>query len=381
MAAGLARKAGLIEPVRGTPQGSATSLRTLLGKLTGDPAHDSDVRAHGRPMRVPLGIPDIDRALDPSGKTGASQGDPKGIIANGLHEVRAETGLAAGTGAGFALALGLTMARGKSKATDEQVQALPDLPPVFWIADRYTHTEYGRFYGPGLSVFGLTPGDLIRIHPESREETLWAAGEIAATPGAAAFCLIEICKHPREMDLTTTRRLLMRAQASGTPVIVLRQSGGQEASAALTRWCVHPAPSSNLSAKFSPEPLSRQFIGPPAFDVSLEKCRGGIANPETTHSSTRWTLEWNPDDQRLAPTPDIAPDPSVQKRPKDLCNADATARGHGGASIHPINGQPGSGKPFEANTLCRRPSQSAALSGSTSAEAGERPHPAQETGR
>ncbi len=269
-----------------------------------DPHHPV---AHHVMHRVALGIDCIDAVFDPPSHASphSHASLPGGIIANGLHEVRAETGLAAGAGAGFALALGLTLARGVAKGmirqrgTDgHELPSLSPLPPVFWIADRHTRQEYGGFYSPGLAAFGLSPENLIRIHPQSREESLWAAGEIAATPGAAAFCLIEIRRHPKEMDLTTTRRLLLRAQVSGTPVILLRQSGEEEASAALTRWHVRPAASQTCPDPTVPHrllPLPDQFIGPPSFDVQLEKCRGGNAN-----SSTRWIMEWNRDDQCLA---------------------------------------------------------------------------------
>jgi len=302
------RRAGTrMMSTRQKKQKSDGSLTTLLEKLAAENSGRSEQPVMPEPVRTPLGIVEIDRALDPANSTG--------ITVNALHEVRVETGLASASGAGFALLLGLIMARGKigknprqelMNSTLAQTQPEPaPIPPVFWISDGYTRREYGAFYGPGLQVFGLSVRDLIRIYPESREETLWAAGEIAATPNAAAFCLIEITGHPAEIDLTATRRLMLRAQSSGTPVILLRQSGQEEASAAHTRWRVGPAASSpvvlthkNLMGEsLVPNPLQHQFIGPPAFTVTLEKCRGGHASP-----STQWTLEWNRNEQRLTPS-------------------------------------------------------------------------------
>ena len=247
-------------------------------------------------IRIPLGIRQIDTALDPA--------DGRGIIANALHEIRVETSLNSASGAGFALCLGQLIANGirqqNRKTASLIAEDQPPCPPlpVFWISDNFTRSEYGNFYGPGLAAFGLLPENLIRIHPASREETLWAAGEIAATKGATSLCLIEIRGHPREIDLTATRRLMLRAQASQTPVILLRQSGSEEASAAATRWLVGPAHSNQSDwqdFRKAPEPLMRQFIGPPAFSTVLEKCRGGNAN-----QTTRWNVEWKPNDQCFA---------------------------------------------------------------------------------
>lgn len=231
--------------------------------------------------RVSTGIHHIDKALDPV--------SAKGILTNALHEIRVANGLDAASGAGFAFCLGLMMT---NKATVLKSMGKPVLPPVFWISDSYTRQEYGSYYGPGLRTFDIAPEDLIRICPSSLEESLWAAGEIAAASGGARFCLMEIRGHPKALDLTVTRRLMLRAQSSGTTILILRQSGEEEASSAATRWHVMPA----SSRKNPPEagPLMHQFIGPPSFAVSLEKCRGG--NP----TSKPFTLKWNSNDQCFA---------------------------------------------------------------------------------
>lgn len=232
-------------------------------------------------QRAAFGISELDRALDPA--------EGKGIVINGLHEIRVACGLDAASGAGFALCLGLIMTAA-SGGTQQNLGSLS----VFWICDGFTRREYGGYYGPGLRAFGLAPQDLVRICPANLEESLWAAGEVAATRGAARFCLMEIRGHPKALDLTVTRRLMLRAEASGTPVIILRQSGEEEASSALTRWHVKPAVSQRATAAAGP--LMHQFIGPPAFTVSLEKCRGGNA-----HCLNPLIMEWNRNDQCLVP--------------------------------------------------------------------------------
>ncbi len=278
-----------------TRQETREVCEALAGSISDIEKHHlllEDKAASG--LHVAFGIDAIDRALDPRTR--------RGIAASGLHEVRVAVGLDAASGAGFALCLGILLAKG-IRAASAQNRISDDsqpekIAPIFWISDDFTRREYGSFYDPGLAIFGLAPQDLVRIHPKSHEETLWAAGEIAATRGAASLCLIEISGHPKQMDLTATRRLMLRAGASGTPVILLRQSGEEEASAATTRWHVKPAISQNVDLEKTPKlimPLKRQFIGPPAFYVQLEKCRGGSAD-----ETTRWNLEWTPDEQRFS---------------------------------------------------------------------------------
>lgn len=251
--------------------------------------------------RASLGIHAIDKALDPVAA--------KGILTNALHEIRVTNGLDAASGAGFAFCLGLMMTK---ESADPHNVKQSELPPVFWISDHFTRQEYGSYYGPGLCAFSIAPQNLIRISPSSLEESIWAAGEITATHGAARFCLMEIRGHPKALDLTVTRRLMLRAQSSGTTILILRQSSEEEASSAATRW--HVMPASSRKSPSGASPLMHQFIGPPSFSVSLEKCRGGnpIFNP--------FIMEWNSNDQCFA-----------------LSKADTN---HG---IHPQSGLGGSG--------------------------------------
>ena len=130
--------------------------------------------AEPQPLPRSLGIAEIDHALDPA--------ESRGIIANALHEVRVETGLAAARRRWLCPGSGPDNGKGslvfrKGAGSSQTTRTLP----VFWISDDYTRAEYGGFYGPGLAVFGLRADNLIRIRPKDRREALWAAGEIAAT--------------------------------------------------------------------------------------------------------------------------------------------------------------------------------------------------------
>jgi len=200
-------------------------------------------------------------------------GLPVDVLAPALHEVRAPTALDAACAAGFALALaGLAGGNGAG----------------FWIAGPQAREEAGALHGPGLGQLGFAPG-LVRVHPRDWREALWAAGEIAAAPGAG-FCLIELRGHPRGDGLAFSRRLALRAAASAVPVVLLRQGGQALASAAATRWSVTPAPSAVAHAGAHSGP-ARKWLGPPAWAVTLEKARGGRTGS--------WIVEWNSDERTL----------------------------------------------------------------------------------
>lgn len=207
-----------------------------------------------------------------------------------LHEVRAAPGSEAAA-AGFALALGNLAADGKAAGGQFA---------CFVTAGRDL-AEAGDLYGPGLEALGLSLRALVRVRPRTLAEALWAAGEAAATPGAG-FCLLEIAGNPRLADLSLTRRLALRAAASGTPVLLLRQGGAAEASAASTRWLVQPAPSrpgqdppGGFVGGFA-KGFAKGLLGPPAFDVTLEKSRRGRTG--------RFLLEWSRHERRLALRPE-----------------------------------------------------------------------------
>jgi protein ImuA len=230
--------------------------------------------AHETGPCLALGIEEIDAML--CGRHAASP-----VPAAALHEVRAQTSLDAAAATAFALALGVrALECGRPQ----------DMPQtLFWIAAKEARGEAGLIYGPGLAALGLGKAELIRVFVDNTADALWAAGEVAAHKGAG-LCLLEMRGNPAKADLAFSRRLAMRARQSRVPVIVLRQSGGEEASAALTRWRVAPAPSALQNAGQGP---GRKWLGPPAFAVTLEKCRGGQPG--------EWIMEWKSDERLFAP--------------------------------------------------------------------------------
>jgi hypothetical protein len=249
--------------------------------------------------RISLGVGEIDRALDPY--------EGKGIEYAGLHEIRSSTTLSFAAAAGFALVLGNHMERQRSGREagigDGQFAEIEALRPVFWIGDKFCQAEGGNFYGPGLYPLGIEPGRLIRVLPRNFDEALWAAGEISRT-GKIGFGIFEVRGNPHKLDLAITRRLLLRCQTSQVPFFILRQAGSAEASAASTRWLIHPACSRNIDQETQDNSGQMDLMGITAWNVSLEKCRGG--------KTGNWRVEWNHHEQAFK-IPDRIPSKTTGK--------------------------------------------------------------------
>lgn len=254
-----------------------STLNEKIAKIEHRPLRiDGSPADNARPRFIRFGIDEIDSALNSPalGSQNAQaglEGMKHGLAVGALHEIRASTTLDLAASAGFALTLGSLLA-GFNGA-------------IFWIAEKQARTEAGEFYGPGLAGLGIDPARLIRIFTNDNSETLWAAGEIAACPGTG-FCLLELRGNPASAGLGFSRRLALRAQSANMPVLLLRQSGQEEASAAATRWQVSPAP----SIKQPNEPA--RFVGAPAWHAALEKSRGGRPGA--------WTLEWKRNERLFA---------------------------------------------------------------------------------
>ena len=248
------------------------------------------------PVAPGFGIAEIDAAL------GA-----RGLPAAALHEIRCAESRDAAAATGFALALAgrLTGFAGT----------------LFWITTSGTRRETGQGYGPGLVQFGLDPARLVHIAAGDIGQAMWAAGEIAAAPGAFA-CLVELPGNPKAAGLAFTRQLALAARGSGKPALLLRLAGAEEASAAHSRWAVGPARDAG----------SDGLVGPPAWQITLEKCRGGKPG--------RFTLQWRKDERAFT-----------------LCRP-AIPHGDAGPDATGPESPPGAG---------------AALSGAASAEAFDRP--------
>lgn len=208
-----------------------------------------------------IGVERLDAAL--------SGGLPKAA----LSEIHGTETRDAGAVAGFALSL-----------TSLILRQEPHLP-VLWIGTSEIFREAGFPYARGLhGLFGIEPEQLLFSEAPKLVDALWIAEE-AARMTALAAVILEIRGSPQRLDLTATRRLHARAQNAGRPVLLLRQAGGPEPTAAPVRLIVSAAPAASRDTIAGPLAGS---IGRPAFTVSIGKSRTALPG--------QFTLEWNPNE-------------------------------------------------------------------------------------
>jgi protein ImuA len=261
------------------------ALRETIAKLEGKPvpalaAADMQALANGglqtrqrreNTRRLSFGISDLDEALE------------GGLPLDGLTEIRTHMLRDGSSSSGFALALAALVQR---QDEEENRACLP----VLWIADRVSSIEAGVPYAVGLKDFGLRPELFLHASPRKLEDALWLA-EAAVESGVFPATILEVRGNPKPFGLTESRRLSLRAKASGRPLFLLRQAGEEEASSAFFRFLADPAPA---QARLLPDgSMLGGSIGNPVFRLTLEKSR----NP----APISLLLEWNPHDRRFLP--------------------------------------------------------------------------------
>lgn len=224
----------------------------------------SGERDAGRAMPLATGVDAFDR------ETG-------GIALAALIEIHVPMACDAGLAAGFAACL-LSLAGAPPFLSRD---------PVLWIGAPGTFAEAGVPHGRGLAAFGLAPERLLTVEPKRLADALWVAEEAARTRGLAAT-VFDMRGNAKAFGLRETRRLGRRAQASGRPVLLLRQSAEIEASAAPLRLVVEAAPSAPamVLAGTAHARAVPGGIGPPGFAVTIEKNKAGPAG--RTHR-----MHWN----------------------------------------------------------------------------------------
>lgn len=208
---------------------------------------------------LPFGIPDLDRAL------------AGGLRRAALHEIRAAESREAGAATGFAAAI---LAR----------LACTDSRPILWVTEAAAGHEAGDLYGTGLGGFGLDPRRLIVVTAVKPADALWVFEEALRCRGLAAVTA-EIRANPRQLDLTASRRLALRARENGVMGLLLRQSNQDDAGAATTRWRVTPRPAS-VTDDFA------AGVGLAAWRLTLERNRRGLTGT--------FDVEWDHDRQNFA---------------------------------------------------------------------------------
>ena len=274
-------------------RGTLFALRETIARLEGKPAPALAASAQER-----LTAGGADRPADFARRqensplaTGAAALDEAlegGIRRDALTEIRSSALRDAGAATGFALGLAVRL---MAHPGDGDVHGTP----VLWISDKIAVLEAGRPHAVGLRDFGLEPESFLQASPRKLEDALWLA-ETALSGAAFTAVILEVRGNPARFGLTESRRLALRAKASGRPLLLLRQAGEEEASSAFHRLSIEPAPA---SARSLPDgSLFGGSIGNPAFRILLEKSR----NP----APLSFVLEWNPHDRRFSPLPDRA---------------------------------------------------------------------------
>ncbi len=210
-----------------------------------------------RQLLVPILGETRARNLAPLGHGAADAALRGGLMRGALHEV-----FAADT-AGFGFALGLARRAAATKR-------------LLWIVQDYSALEHGQVCATGLAELGIDPACVLLLRAANATDALRAFAD-ALSCSALGAVIAEIPGHPKILDLTASRRLVLGAQASGVTAVLLRSEAGIEPSAAQTRWLVRGARSANTDD-----------WGHPRFDADLVRNRLG--------ETGRWTMEWCCDD-------------------------------------------------------------------------------------
>lgn len=190
-----------------------------------------------------------------------------GLVCGGLHEVRCALARDIGAGAGFAFGL----ARRAADARQDGRRR------IVWVNDPAARSDGGELFPVGLAQYGVDPSWLTLVEPRDLQGAMWAADEAAGCADLAAM-VFHIRGNPARFDITATRRLMLRARASGVLALTLRQSGEEEAGAAVTRWQVQPHPSGT-------DDLDHRGVGAMRLSLTLERNRAGRTG--------QWLLAWN----------------------------------------------------------------------------------------
>lgn len=190
-----------------------------------------------RPRTVlPFGVAGIDGRL-PGG----------GLALGALHEV-AGGGNAATDGAAAALFAAGIAARTKGK--------------ILWCVTRQD------LFAPALSQVGLAPDRVIYVDA-CDEKSVFACFEEGVRHGGLGAVVAEVAK----LSMTSSRRLSLAAEASGTMAIAIHRWRRQteaadfgQPTASATRWRVSALPSA---------PLPVPGVGRPRWLLELIRCRAG----------------------------------------------------------------------------------------------------------
>ena len=188
----------------------------------------------------------------------------QGFPLNSIHEISAGAYAHTPAAMGFALCLAL-----RHPERDYRSR------PILWCRLRRGNAEWGNLYGHGLRALGLPQDRLLTVSVRKAQSLLWTVEEALRS---RVLCAVIAEIEGRSMDLALSRRLSLAAAAGSTPGLLIyshRIAGG---TAAFSRWQVKARAS-------TPPPFDENAPGAPAWDLVLERCRGGRPG--------EWSVEWS----------------------------------------------------------------------------------------
>ena len=265
------RLCALRETISRIENRNASSLRRSTGtaEANGFSRRQTEMHASERPV-LAFGVPELDHILE------------GGLPLAGLSEIRTQQTRDSGAATGFLLGVAALC---QERRRDRGMSA-----PVLWIAQPMAGLEAGRPYAVGLQAYGLATGHLLLADPRTLEDALWIA-EAALDVAAFAAVILEVRGNPAGLGLGESRRLHVRARAGRLPLLLFRQAGEEEASSAVFRLQVRPAPA---RPRLLPDgSFLDGSIGSPVFRITPEKSR--------IPSSSDILVEWNAHDRQFRP--------------------------------------------------------------------------------
>jgi protein ImuA len=148
-------------------------------------------------------------------------------------------------------------------------------PSILWVSEADTRRETGGLYAPGLARLGLDPASVVEVAARTESEALWAFEAALSCPGlGAAVCELR----EASLDLSATRRCVLRAREAGVTGFLIRLGSHVEPSAAELRFRLSPLPAGAIGGFAG-------GIGRAAWRLALEKNRNGPTGV--------FALEWN----------------------------------------------------------------------------------------
>jgi len=211
----------------------------------------------------------------------------QGLSLNAIHEISAGAYAHTPAAMGFALCIAL-----RRPEKDHRLR------PILWCRLRHGNIEWGNLYGHGLRALGLPQDRLLTVSLRKAQSLLWTVEEALRS---RLLCAVIAEIDGRSMDLALSRRLSLAAEAGATPGLLIYSHRIAGATAALSRWQVKARAS-------TPPPFDENAPGAPAWDLVLERCRGGRPG--------EWSVEWSHATHRFSMVTPVSSGTS-QSRPEE----------------------------------------------------------------